>query len=93
MKELRKVASRVLETRDLIKNRVLETHFALAVNCWLGLKCPRKSRALKTRFLHSENRVFKTQYLIKHTHNSGKGLIKIWIELESYRLEFCWEKF
>ena len=60
---------------------------------WVGLKCPHRSRVLKTRFLHSENRIFKTRYLIKHTHNSGKGLIKIWIKLESYRLEFCWEKF
>ena len=43
MKVLRKIASWVSKTQDLIKNRVLETHFALALNCWLGLKCLHRS--------------------------------------------------
>ena len=64
------VSLTISKTQDLIKNRVLETRFALAVNCWLGLKCLHRSRVLKTRFLHSKNQVFKTRDLIKHTHSS-----------------------
>ena len=59
MKGNSKLASQVLETRDLYKTRALKTRFALDE---LDTIVPHRSRVLKTRFLQSKNRVFKTQF-------------------------------
>ena len=73
---------------------------ALAVQLLIWTKMPHRSRVFKTRILQNKNRVSETRFSKKkpfYTHRyrvlETRYFFKICIELESYKLEFYWEKF
>ena len=97
LKDFCKLTSQVLDTWVPYKTRGLKTRFLLVE---LDTTMPHRSWVLKTRILQSKTESFKTQFSSRNTimpHRSRvyktRNLFKIYLDLESYRLDFCWAKF
>ena len=61
MKELRKVASRVLKTRIQVKKRVFKTRFDVVVSYCGGKMCHADLKSLRLEICLIESRVSKTR--------------------------------